>query len=349
MKISNSKIDSFLKKPSQDISLFLFYGPDYGLSSERCSLLIKLMGFDLEDPFTSFFIKESDIEQDPIIIMDEVLTIPLFQKKKLIRIRLININFTQKLTKIIKELISLLPFANTYVFIDCGDIKSSSEIINKVSNSSFAISIPSYHDENIKIGQMAKTMFSKEGIAIGSDEISALSNLLGDDHLNSKNEIDKLISYIYPKQTVSISDIEICLSFSNLIEIEKIVFSVVNGDFFNFINLFDHSINSGTDVFVIIKVAQKVFNNLLTASIIKDQGFSVDDALKKSTPGLFWKTKPLMLNGLKLWKTKNIEKTISHLLDLEERVKIFPNNGPTFASHSFLSLSTWIKKETDSL
>ena len=37
MKLKEKEIEGYLSKPDDGINLFLFYGPDYGLSAERIS------------------------------------------------------------------------------------------------------------------------------------------------------------------------------------------------------------------------------------------------------------------------------------------------------------------------
>ena len=47
MKLTNSQIETFLKKPYADISLIIVFGPDDGLCQERLSSLIKNLEIDI--------------------------------------------------------------------------------------------------------------------------------------------------------------------------------------------------------------------------------------------------------------------------------------------------------------
>nr|WP_272213430.1 hypothetical protein [Marinicella sp. W31]MDC2879386.1 hypothetical protein [Marinicella sp. W31] len=76
-EIKSYKFDEFLRQGLSRYKLFLLYGPDRGLVSERAGLIAKGTGVALDDPFSVMKLDVGDIEGDAGRIVDEVNSIGL--------------------------------------------------------------------------------------------------------------------------------------------------------------------------------------------------------------------------------------------------------------------------------
>ena len=75
-----------LARPDPAWRLFLFYGPDAGLVSERAAALARSSVDDAQDAFQLVRMDGDDVASDPLKLVDEANTIGLFGGRRAIRV-----------------------------------------------------------------------------------------------------------------------------------------------------------------------------------------------------------------------------------------------------------------------
>ena len=85
--VKSNGAEAFLTRHAQQISVFLFFGSDPGLVSERANAAIKMIGVDTGDPFQVVRLDGGDIASEPGRLLDETNTFSLFGSTRAIRIR----------------------------------------------------------------------------------------------------------------------------------------------------------------------------------------------------------------------------------------------------------------------
>ena len=130
------------------------------------------------------------------------------------------------LAKIIKN----FPIENSKIFILAQNLSPSSSLIKILSEDKYSAVISSYPKSNYKIHDEIKLILSQERVTIEKDALNLLSSSLGDDHLNSTQKLESILSFIYPKKNLSSDDIENFIYDSRFIEIDNLVFSVFSGN-----------------------------------------------------------------------------------------------------------------------
>ena len=344
MKLKEKEIEGFLSNPDDGINLFLFYGPDYGLSAERISNLSKTLDVNVDDPFSSSNLKLEDIENNPSKLLEESLTHSLLGGQRLVIFKIYNSRISSNLVDSINNLIHHLPIKNTKVLILAHDLPSYSPILKPIFACNYAVSIASYNKPEYKIKSDIKSFLTDKSIEVSEDLLPVLSSHLGDDQLNSINQLENLISYIYPKTIITSEDIEKSFKDTSKIELENVVFSVISGDAIHTIKNTDKMFSTGIHPLLIIKSTLLWFYNIKIACEAINSGMSLDDAIRVASPNIFWKTKPKFENGIKIWTSKNINLVIDRLLFLEKRIKAFPKIDKTLVSFSLFGLTNLANK-----
>src|SRR5262245_12674966 len=74
--------DAFVKRPDPAKPVVLVYGPDSGLVGERARALIDSAVDDSNDPFQLVRIDGDDLNGNPLRLVEEANTIPLFGGKR---------------------------------------------------------------------------------------------------------------------------------------------------------------------------------------------------------------------------------------------------------------------------
>ena len=86
--LKSGDVDRFVNQPGDKYSIFLVYGPDAGLVSERCHKLARFLVKDATDPFSVTRLDADEAGFDAGRIAEELNTIGLFGSAKLVRLRM---------------------------------------------------------------------------------------------------------------------------------------------------------------------------------------------------------------------------------------------------------------------
>jgi len=86
-EVKSHEFDRFAEKSAELYRIFVIYGPDRGLVSERAALLAGKTGVSQDDPFAMLKLDVSDLQGDPGRLLDEVNSLGLFGGSKLVWLR----------------------------------------------------------------------------------------------------------------------------------------------------------------------------------------------------------------------------------------------------------------------
>jgi DNA polymerase-3 subunit delta len=79
--VKANDVDAFVARPDPKRPVVLVFGPDSGLVSERANALIKSAVDDVNDPFALARLDGEDLSAEPIRLVEEAQTIPMFGKR----------------------------------------------------------------------------------------------------------------------------------------------------------------------------------------------------------------------------------------------------------------------------
>src|SRR5512132_226885 len=85
--LKSSDIESFVARPDPSRPVVLVFGPDAGLVSERADAIVRASVDDPSDPFALVRLDGDTLASDPARLIDEATTVPLFGRRRAIRVR----------------------------------------------------------------------------------------------------------------------------------------------------------------------------------------------------------------------------------------------------------------------
>ncbi len=86
-EIKSHEFERFADNPAERFRIFVLYGPDRGLVSERAAVIAAKTGIDPNDAFASLKLAVTDLQGDPGRLLDEVNAIGLFGGEKLVWVK----------------------------------------------------------------------------------------------------------------------------------------------------------------------------------------------------------------------------------------------------------------------
>ena len=142
MKISGSRISTFLKQPQDNILGVLFFGPDQGLVKERSKNITKSVIEDLKDPFRVNELTTTELKENPPLLIDQAYQLSFSAGKKVIRV----VDATDTLADIFKNFLAGSS-NHTLVIAEAGNLTPRSSLRKLFENSKVGAAIGCYEDD----------------------------------------------------------------------------------------------------------------------------------------------------------------------------------------------------------
>ncbi|WP_455481936.1 DNA polymerase III subunit delta [Bartonella sp. B35(2025)] len=298
------EVDQFLTCFSRAFPIVLIYGPDRGLVYERVRRFIKLTKIAVEDPFSTVRLDADEIDKDPARLGDEVNTLSLFGKDRLVWI--FNCTNQKKFLAALKPLIKQ-PSKTSFILIEAGDLKKGTGLRNAIETASTAMALPCFADDTHSLDMLINKVLDHFSMTISLDARKWLLHNLGGDHLVSYSELEKLCLYVLEKTHITLEDVKAVVSDVSALSQDEVIDAVLLGNVVEFEVRFSRHVAVQSTLFFILNTAQRQFQQLqLLRYQVDVEGKSVFTAISQAQPPIFFQRKKIVERALKYWGMEQI-------------------------------------------
>lgn len=224
--VKSHEADRFLASPPAHVFLYLLFGTDSGLITERARKIISRAVSDPKDPFQLARIGGDELAADPQRLADEANTIPLFGGRRAIWIEAKAKSFLSALEPVLK-----LPPSGCTIVIEAGALKKDAPLRSACEDAKCAAAIQCYPDSPKDIAQLIEAELAAAGLAIASDTKMFLASQLGQDRLSTRSELEKLVLYAHGKGEITLDDVAAIVCDASHLIAGEAVENAFSGDF----------------------------------------------------------------------------------------------------------------------
>ena len=310
-EIKSHEFDAFLQRPLGDHRLFLVYGPDRGLVSERAAQIAGRSGVDLTDPFSLIRLDGSDLQQNPGRLLDEVNTIGLFGGEKLIWVR------ASGSEKPLVDGFSLLAQQSpisSFVIVEAGDLKKTAALRKSGETARSVISVACYSDDARAISGLIDQELAQANMRISPAARERLNDALGGDRIASRNEIRKLVLYCQGMATIEEEQVMDIVGDASAVSVDDAVDAVLKGDADGLRHAVAKIVASKTAIFLVLQACLKQFQLLdLMRSEMDDKRQQPAQVVATLGRHLHFRRKPLIESALRTWTSQAIRRELGRL------------------------------------
>lgn len=296
-EIKAHEFDQFVKRRVREFRIFLIYGPDRGLVSERAAELARTTGVDLNDAFSFMRLDAADINADPGRLFDEANSTGLFGGEKLIWIKGAGAD------KTLSEALTALaanPPSDAWLIVEAGDLKKGANLRKAAESAATAVAIPCYTDDAKSLNLLIDQELAESGLRITADARMALQECLGGDRLASRNEIRKLALYARDDGLIEESHIAAIVGDASAISVDDAVDAVLKGDLVGFHHAVQKVVASKSPIFLVLQGCLRQLQLLdLMRTEIDARRASVQDAVNTHGRHLHFRRKPVVEAALR--------------------------------------------------
>lgn len=306
--LKGAQIDAFLKAPDKRMTAVLFYGADAGLVSERAQLLAKRIAALTDPPGEVLRIDDGDLEQDAEKIDVELLTVPMFGGRKIVRAsagRRVN-------AQTLKELIAR-PSIPGFLIVEAGNLRPDEGLRPLFERAERAAALPCYADDARDLEGLVAEAVAAAGLAISAEVRAHLAGRLGADRALSRAEIDKVALYAMGKGAIEIEDIDAVVGDAADLDLDRVVMLAAGGRGQQALAEYDRCVSAGESPQSIIAALQRHFLRLHRVRSVIDGGRSMDDALRAIRPPLHFRARDAVTAQCRTWTTPRLSDAIARI------------------------------------
>lgn len=316
MKISPQEFPRFSKTPKQSLVSILFYGEEEALTDSKIELFLELAPFATHATLHQIF--EEDILQGKVILGDILATPDLFAGPSLVLIK----NASDKLVPFIKEILENKSPTCPCIIKSAAYLRPSSKLRKLFEDHEDLAAIPCYALSIKEIEIQIQGILASHQKKISPSLLENLAYLFQDHMFMMKQELEKLVLYIGPRDAIEEQDVRLGLSglISSSADTLTSSFLDRNPGMFSK-NLRAQLAEEGTPIGILRKLSMHLIR-LHEAHTLLNSGKSLDLIMRSLKPAVFFTEKPQLQRHLNLWSTPMLQKTITNLLLLEVECKL---------------------------
>ena len=346
MKLTGSRVNSFLNRPPDDIIGVLFFGPDSGLVKERSDAMLKHFCDDPDDPFSTTIITADDLSSDPAKLADEMSALSFLGGRRLVRLRLDHERSGAAISKIIKSFDVDPQKCEARLIVEGGDMSTRSAIRKAFEAAGHFASVGCYADNARDVGNLIRTSLSEKGLSITPDAVSAWTPLLMGNRSIARNEIEKMILFKGDgaAASVTLEDIQAISADGNNVSIDDIISDICLGKIVQGDGQYQKAVLGKINPAVILRALQRHITRLLEAQSLVSSGESADGAMKSLRPPIFFAHKNAFKRQLQIWPTRALQSALTQSLETEKSVKTAGAPQEVLVGRLLLALGQYAQK-----
>ncbi len=318
MKLAGAKIESFLRSPAKDIRAVLLFGPDSGLVQERGHALVDLLN-DSDDPFSITELTGDALRKDGALLADSARAMSLMGGEPVVRVR----DTGDSIAEIVEQWLDTGGGVKPAVF-EAGELAPRAKLRKLFESRKDAVAIGCYPDEGRDLEAVVRAHMKANGITLEAGAVPVLLSRLGSDRLAIRQELDKLVMYAGgpgSNGSLGAGDVEQITGDVKSASLDEIAFSVSGGDTARLSHALDQAFAEGLAAVGILRAVQRHLDRLHSVKADSEKGGSVEDAMRRLRPPVFYKFTGAFSAQARAWPSKDLARGLGVLLQAERDCK----------------------------
>lgn len=320
MKFDARRFTQYLKEPSSEIRALLIFGADEGLVRERAGSVVRAIVEDVNDPFRVAELEAGAVASDPALLIDEAAAISMIGGRRLIRLSGVGDRLTAALESLLEA-----PPGDSLVVATAGELNARSKLRKLFESSPNAAAVACYSDNAAALDGLIESVLSARNLAIDTDAKSWLIQNLGSDRMISRQELEKLATYMGTGtdavRTVGLEDAVACIGDSSAELFDQAGSATMHGDAPGMIRALGKAMEGGNSAVGILRLVARRIQRLHYVASAVEGGARRDAAFKGLTPPAFSREANEMSLLLSRWTAPRLARALELVNEAEAKCK----------------------------
>jgi DNA polymerase-3 subunit delta len=306
------------------------YGPDAGLRRERSAALLARIVADPSDPFCISEIAAAQLKDDPARLADEAAALSFGGGRRFVRVR----DASDKITPVLKDFLTGSP-GEAFVVVEADDLPARSTLRKLFETEKTAAALACYHDDLRSLDAVVQAFFAEAGVGIARDAAAFLSSQLGGDRELTRRELEKVLLFTGDGD-VSLADAQACVGDSALLSLDDVALATASGNLAALERALHRSLKEGNAP---VSVLRAVARHLQRVHAVAGGGGSVEEAMRRLRPPVFWKNEAAFKAQAAAWRPESLARAMDRLMEAEAACKRSGAPAELLASRALLEIA----------
>lgn len=325
--VRNQEADSFLARLSSTIFLYLFFGEDEGLISERSSLVLNQTGVNPKDPFQLMSFEGDALVQEPSLLFDEVQALGLFQARRVIRIHVGSRNLVPVFQALLDPSSPPLSQGQTLLLVEAGPLRRDAALRLFFERQPLAAAIECALDTEESLRTLLQTQLAAHHLTITEEARDLLLTLLGQNRLTTRSEIEKLILYCQGQSVIQREDVEAISTDAALTQTYGLFAACFSGHVRQTHQECLKIWSAGFEPSFVLSQALRQALLLHRACADHEAGLSPERAFEKTGQKLPLSARKLFISYISLWRVAVLGRVIERLTETLKHIRLSPHQA----------------------
>jgi DNA polymerase-3 subunit delta len=325
--VRKSDVERFVATPPQNLFLFLFHGADAGLVRESALRLVGRRVDDRHDPFQFVELSGDTIAADPLALIDEANTAPLFGGRRALLVEAGAKSFVEAI-----EMLLRAPPADCSVIVTAGALRKDAPLRKLVEGSKFGAAIDCAPDSDADVAALIERSLSEARLAIAPEARALLQAALGEDRLMSRAELQKLVLYMDGRERVEAGDVALIVAHASSIAMDAATLEAFSGDIRATGMELDDALTKGAD-------ATQLISGALRYALSLHRGRVSGGVLAVKRGGFFSVPDRIIDAHLKRWSLERLLETIERLRVAQTQARAHAELAAVEAARAFMNVA----------
>jgi DNA polymerase-3 subunit delta len=315
--VKNRDAERFVAAPPDSVFVFLVHGADAGLARERALRILEKRVDDRRNPFQCVEIGGDAIAADPLILLDEANTIPLFGGRRAIFVEVGG----KSIAPAVERLLAAPP-KDCSVVLTAGALRRDAPLRKLIESAKHGAAIECYPDSEQDLHALIDSTLHEAGLSISPEARGLLQTALGEDRLMSRSELSKLLLYMRDRDRVEAEDVENVVAHASNIAGDRLVLDAFSGRTPAAGAAFDHVLASGGDASQLLGGALRYALALHRARLSVDRDGRLETGVNLLTrSGWGFGHRAMLEWHLKHWSAERVEHLFEMLRVAQRRAR----------------------------
>jgi DNA polymerase-3 subunit delta len=316
-------VERFLAAPPTSVRAALIFGRDLGVVRERAQSLAQKVADQPDDPFDVAVVTDSDLEEDPARLIDELMAYSLMGGRRLVRLRLSTDRAgPDRLAAAALERHAegeLNPDA--FFLIEAGNLDRSSPLRRAAEKLAAAAAIPCYEDEVGDLARFTREALAKDGLSLTSDALDLFVRRLPHERGVARREMERLALYLGPGsgRTGTSDDLVDFLGVEPEASLAEAAQDAFGGRLAAAQAGLRRAAQEGEGGPAAVRAMSQHLARLRRTATLRAGGTELAEAAKQS--GVFWKNEREFLRQARAWDLRPIDEIQPELLAADRACK----------------------------
>ncbi|MFI4984189.1 MAG: DNA polymerase III subunit delta [Rickettsiales bacterium] len=334
MKLNSNTFPSWLQSARSDVRLFLIYGYDQGQ--------VKMLTDDLLNHFRKKFAEINlvnfgfdQIKSDLSMLRNELASVSLFGGQKIVVI-------SSSSATIAKDFLAIIEKDQTgsIIIFQADELRPASSLRKFFEATESCAAIACYKDDQASLEKYIRQFFIDKSVEVVREVPSLLASLLPSDRMVVRAELEKLLLYKDDQEPpINVLDVNSVIADATELSFDDLCVAYVLQDHKNVQKQLSRIMSQDANFMLIIRVMQKYLYRVFEVLCSTEAGISVDAAVGKLSPPVFFKQKDNLIRVVRLLKLDFIKMKMLELINLESKCKSGVLDPQVLLTH-FLTLSS---------